>query len=102
MNPLLTLSLLIAAGLLVSRLGRLARLPNVTAFLVGGLLHRFFGFTLREGMLIATPAGANDMALISGDLDVHSPDVVVLQIVRMVIVISLFPQLIHLLVGLLP
>ncbi len=38
MNPLLTLSLLIAAGLLVSRLGRLARLPNVTAFLVGGLL----------------------------------------------------------------
>ena len=75
---------------------------GVVSFLVGGLLHRFFGFTLREGMLIATPAGANDMALISGDLDVHSPDVVVLQIVRMVIVISLFPQLIHLLVGLLP
>ena len=75
---------------------------GIVSFLVGGLLHRFFGFTLREGMLIATPAGANDMALISGDLDVHSPDVVVLQIVRMVIVISLFPQLIHLLVGLLP
>ena len=32
------LSIAIAAGLAVSRLARLVRLPNVTAFLVGGLI----------------------------------------------------------------
>ena len=38
MNTLLALSIAIAAGLAVSRLARLVRLPNVTAFLVGGLI----------------------------------------------------------------
>ena len=38
MNMLLALSIAIAAGLAVSRLARLVRLPNVTAFLVGGLI----------------------------------------------------------------
>lgn len=38
MNTLLALSIAIAAGLGMSRLAKLARLPNVTAFLVGGLL----------------------------------------------------------------
>ena len=38
MNTLLALSIAIAAGLAVSRLARLVRLPNVTAVLVGGLL----------------------------------------------------------------
>lgn len=70
-------------------------------FLLGGLLHRFCGFTRRESMLIATPAGASDMALISSDLDIHNPDLIVLQIVRMVLVISVFPQIINLVVGVL-
>ncbi len=38
MNTLLALSIAIAAGLGMSRLAKLVRLPNVTAFLVGGLL----------------------------------------------------------------
>ena len=70
-------------------------------FLLGGILHRFCGFTRRESMLIATPAGASDMALISSDLDIHNPDLIVLQIVRMVLVISVFPQIINLVVGVL-
>ncbi len=70
-------------------------------FLLGGVLHRFCGFTRRESMLIATPAGASDMALISSDLDIHNPDLIVLQIVRMVLVISIFPQIIHALAGVL-
>jgi Kef-type K+ transport system membrane component KefB len=37
-QPLLVLAIAIAAGLLMSRLGKPARLPNVTAYLVGGLL----------------------------------------------------------------
>ena len=38
MNVLLTIGIAMAAGLLVSRLARLVKLPNVTAFLVAGLL----------------------------------------------------------------
>lgn len=38
MNTLLALSIAIAAGLAMSRLAKLVHLPNVTAFLVGGLL----------------------------------------------------------------
>ena len=38
MNTLLALALAIGAGLLLSRLAKLVHLPNVTAFLVGGLL----------------------------------------------------------------
>lgn len=72
---------------------------GINCFALSGALHRFCGFTRREAMLIATPAGASDMALISGDMDIHNPDLVVLQILRMVLVISLFPQMIHLLVS---
>ncbi len=38
MNTLLALALAIAAGLAFSRVARLVRMPNVTGFLVGGLL----------------------------------------------------------------
>ena len=42
------------------------------------------------------------MALISADLGVQSPDLIVLQVVRMLVVISVFPQIINLLVHFLP
>ncbi len=50
MNTLLALAIAIAAGLLVSRLVKLVRLPNVTAFLIGGLLigPSVFGILPRE------------------------------------------------------
>ena len=38
MNTLLLVAIAMAAGLLVSRGARLVKLPNVTAFLVAGLL----------------------------------------------------------------
>ena len=56
----------------------------------------------REAMLACSPAGATDMALISGDMGVTSPDLNVLQIVRMVSAITIFPQIIHAIVPLLP
>ena len=65
------------------------------------MLHRFCGLRRREAMLAATPAGANDMALISGDLGVHSQDLNVLQIIRMIVVVSVFPQIVRLVVSLL-
>jgi len=53
---------------------------------------------MNESMLAATPAGATDMALISADIGIESADVIVLQIIRMITVISLFPQIIRLIV----
>ena len=47
----------------------------------------------------ALSAGASDMTLISSDLGVQSPDLIILQIIRLIVVISLFPQLIHLIVS---
>ena len=60
------------------------------------------GMTRREGYLTATPAGASDMALISSDLGVDSPDLIVLQLMRMLIVVMAFPQILYLLVQFLP
>lgn len=47
-------------------------------------------------MLLATPGGASDMALTAAEMGVFSTDLVFTQILRMVIVISVFPQLIQL------
>lgn len=50
---------------------------------------------LRESMLSATPGGASDMALIAADLGVESMDLMVIQVLRMVSVIIIFPQLVY-------
>lgn len=93
-NDVLELKYLILPALLVV-LGYFA-----TCLIVGRILNRHFGMGLKEAMLAATPAGATDMALISSDLDVQSTDLIVLQIIRMVVVVSLFPQIISLIVKL--
>lgn len=71
----------------------------LNSVLTGRLLRKLFGFPLRSAMLIATPAGASDMALISSDLGVESKVVIELQIIRMVLVISIFPQIISVIAG---
>ena len=70
------------------------------SLLTGHLLHRRFGFSLKVAMLAATPAGASDMALISADLGVNSKELVELQLIRMVVVVSVFPQIISLVAAL--
>ena len=71
----------------------------LNSLLTGQLLHKLFGYSLKTAMLIATPAGASDMALISADLGVTEKAVIELQIIRMVVVISVFPQIIALVVS---
>ena len=71
------------------------------SLLTGHLLHKLFGYSRKTAMLIATPAGASDMALISSDLGVTDKTVIELQIIRMVVVISVFPQIIAAISGLL-
>lgn len=68
----------------------------LNCFFVSEMLHRFCGMTRREAMLVSTPAGATDMALISGDLGISSLDLNVLQIIRMITVVTVFPQIIRL------
>lgn len=65
--------------------------------ITGRLLCRLFDFSLKEGMLAATPAGASDMALISADVGIQSPDIIVLHVIRIVFVVAVFPQVINLL-----
>lgn len=67
----------------------------LSSVLVGYTLHRLFSIPLKAAMLAATPAGASDMALISSDLGVDSKEVIELQIIRMIVVIVVFPQIIY-------
>ncbi len=69
---------------------------SANCFFSGWMLRRFCGMSRKESMLAATPAGASDMALISLDMGVQSADLVVLQVLRLVVVSSIFPQIIHL------
>ncbi len=70
----------------------------LNCFFTGKLISRTCGFSEKEGMLITTPAGASDMALISADLGVENTDVIILQVVRAVVVMTVFPQIISLVV----
>lgn len=66
-------------------------LTNAAFF--GKWMERLFGVPMREGMLMLTPAGASDMALISADIGVHSPRLVLVQVYRLLIATALFPQI---------
>lgn len=65
-------------------------------FITGKIISKMHGITRKEAMLITTPAGASDMALISSDMGVQNTDIVVLQIIRAVVVMTFFPQIISL------
>lgn len=66
-----------------------------TSLLCGWLNSRINRRDLRESMLSATPGGASDMALIAADLGVESMDLMVIQVLRMVSVIIIFPQVVY-------
>ncbi len=68
--------------------------------IIARLLSRHTALTTAEGMLAATPAGASDMALISADIGISSPDVIILQIGRMLSAVLIFPNVIRLLISL--
>ena len=63
----------------------------LNAIVVGNFISRKFSIPRREALLMVTPAGASDMALISSEIGVHSTNLVILQIVRMLCAVSIFP-----------
>lgn len=69
-------------------------------FFTGMIIRKTCGFTRKESMLITTPAGASDMALISADIGVENTDVIIMQVLRAIIVMTFFPQIINLIVHL--
>lgn len=66
-------------------------LANAAAF--GKWMEKWFHVPMREGMLMLTPAGAGEMALISADIGVNSPRLILVQIYRLLIATAIFPQI---------
>lgn len=73
---------------------------TIAFFGIGTLLTSAGCFDRAEGMLAATPAGASDMALISADLGVKNTKLIVLQVVRLITVVLVFPSILSLVVRL--
>jgi membrane AbrB-like protein len=67
-------------------------------FVTGKILSLSCGYNRKEGMLAATPAGASDIALSSADIGVENTSIIIIQIIRAIVAMALFPQIINLLV----
>ncbi len=71
----------------------------VSTCVIAFLYRKFLKMTLRQSLLSAMPAGASDIALISNELGVYESKVVVIQVLRLVIVIMIYPIIIACLLG---
>lgn len=67
----------------------------------GMVISRVFKFPLREAMMFMSPAGAVEMTFIAADLGVESTALPLLQILRLVSVVLIFPQVFNLILRLL-
>lgn len=63
------------------------------AFLFGKWMQRHLHIPLREGVMMLSPAGASDIALISADLGLDSPRLALIQVFRLLISTGILPQL---------
>ncbi len=91
----------VGAGIGWVELKELGRMPgpvllmvvcfSLGAFGIGQVLWRTGCFQKKEAMLAATPAGASDMALISADMGIQNVNLVILQVLRLVTVVTVFP-----------
>jgi membrane AbrB-like protein len=95
-GSVITMSDIVDLRLLITPLVIVVTGYIANCFLTGIFISKTCGFSRKEAMLITTPAGASDMALISADMGVENTDVIILQVVRAVVVMTLFPQIVHL------
>lgn len=95
LGTLLTFDGLAAMGRLSVPILVLVAGYTANCFVTGRLESRLLGYGRKEGMLIASPAGASDMALIIEDIGVDNTDVVIMQVVRAVVVMAVFPQAVN-------
>lgn len=64
--------------------------------IIGFFVHRIQKLPLADSLLASIPAGASDVVLILGDLNIKNTDIVVLQVLRVIVVTSLFPEIVSL------
>lgn len=62
--------------------------------ILGYIMSKLFEIDIITAMFCCTPAGASDMALIASDLGANTPNIALLQIIRLITVIVLFPSVI--------
>jgi len=84
---------------------RKAMLLITGMYCVGGalialVLYKKCGFTQRSALLAAMPAGASDVTLIAADMKVNTSEIAVIQLVRMISAVAVFPQILFLLLSL--
>jgi membrane AbrB-like protein len=68
----------------------------LNGIVTGRALEKTCGFSRAESMLITIPAGASDMALIAADMGIVNADISLLQVTRLLLVMTFFPQIINL------
>jgi membrane AbrB-like protein len=68
----------------------------LNGIVTGRVLEKTCGFSRAESMLITIPAGASDMALIAADMGIVNADISLLQVTRLLLVMTFFPQIINL------
>ena len=73
---------------------------SVNCVVMGFVTSRMTHLTRAEAMLVSTPAGASDIALVSADMGITNPEVSVLHIMRMITVVTVFPHILSLFVRL--
>jgi len=96
LGTLLTLDGLLGMGSLLIPILIVVAFYTANCFITGGIERKYFGYGRKEGMLIASPAGASDMALIMDDMGIENTDVVIMQVVRATVVMITFPQIVNL------
>lgn len=96
LGTLLTATSLVGMGSLVVPILIVVAFYTANCFVTGRIESKLFGYGRREGMLIASPAGASDMALIMDDMGIRNTDVVIMQVVRATVVMTCFPQIVNL------
>ncbi|XJS10685.1 AbrB family transcriptional regulator [Aerococcaceae bacterium WGS1372] len=64
--------------------------------IIGFVVHRVQKLPLADSLLSSIPARASDVVLILGDLNIKNTDIVVLQVLRVIVVTSIFPEIISL------
>ena len=65
---------------------------SLNCIVMGFVTSRLTSLTRAEAMLVSTPAGASDMALVSADMGVTNPEVSVLHVLRLITVVTVFPH----------
>lgn len=63
----------------------------INSLVTSRFLSRWTGISRKESMLMLTPAGASDMALISAEIGISSTVLNLTQIIRMIAAVTIFP-----------